>query len=310
MAMHGTFVGPGKFDVDSHRLIFPQPPMDMPYERSLGTKEDFSIDDDGCIQWSLPVYVRAKFWPLADNTECFWIVTKNRLGWDTGDGITAQATSGENHFSFRTEVFGHFPEEDLRTHVRLKPQEWNEMALALTESHATYWVNGTRIATMRFADDLPSLTPYIGVYGFTTAYSVRNFDATRDPELLSALSIRCISLVWETTGAREGQEESEPDLVCFAVSGAELSRIPKQTLVSDALTVGALRFILAHELDVSWMLLAFTMGSDVLPAAADDIQLADTVALAGLLSLEKNEDKTRSGGGDDGEPPSEPSTQP
>lgn len=50
------------------------------------------------------------------------------------------------------------------------------MEFALSERRATYLINGQKIATIELrSGELPSPTPFIGLYGFSTSYKARNF---------------------------------------------------------------------------------------------------------------------------------------
>lgn len=209
-----------EFEVLTHTMKFPIPPMQMDFERSHPEKEEFKFDHESHIQWKLPIFIRVEVWPHESNTECFLIATEKKRGWDVGgrDGLTVTASVDRDCFDFRTEVFNKFPARERHATARLTQGAWNELALAISEHRSTYWINGQRIATCNFQGGETSATPCIGVYAFTTTFRARRFDASRDPALLAPL-LRQIVTLCGTWSPGSGELAG---VTCTNMSGAEI----------------------------------------------------------------------------------------
>eukprot|EP00930_Biecheleria_cincta_P043736 TRINITY_DN30014_c0_g1_i1.p1 TRINITY_DN30014_c0_g1~~TRINITY_DN30014_c0_g1_i1.p1 ORF type:complete len:333 (-),score=41.81 TRINITY_DN30014_c0_g1_i1:156-1154(-) len=227
--------------VQPHFMVFPKPLMQMPYERASADEAALA----GCVHEhfgdatlvSLPIYVRVEVYPPDGNTECMLIATRNRRGHGHGgDGLTAYASVNRTCFSFRTGVFAGFPSR-IRQHATamLRQRQWNEISMALSEQHATYWINGVQIASLLFEDgDLPGAQLYVGLVSYSTEYSVRRFDVSRDPRLLkfvcSSEEIRAAKLWKErvitlhTTILEDGgTSQSVVSILCTNIAGEQVA---------------------------------------------------------------------------------------
>lgn len=163
-----TKTDPTTFQVPIHSLHF--------VAAAVGVWDELESDHEGHVRWQLPAYVSVEVLPHGVDTECFIIASLDKQGWDRGDGLTVCACGNRTDFDFRTQVFGRFPQVQRHANVRLKPKTWNTMDLALSETRAVYFINGIRVATMLIRPgELPSSTPFIGMYGFTTSYAARKF---------------------------------------------------------------------------------------------------------------------------------------
>lgn len=249
--------------VQPHSMVFPKPSLQMPYERSQ-TDEALAgyvhpVGEATCV--SLPIYVRAEVYPPAGNTECILIATRNRLRHGQGgDGLTAYACVNRTSFSFRTRVFAGFP-SSVRQHARalLQQQQWNEISMALSEKHATYWINGKQIASLKIGrGDLPGdpgVQLYLGLVSYSTEYLVRRFDVSRDPRLLtficSSEEIRAAN-VWKqriitlhATTLDKGPSCNAVSISCTNIAGEQVAvfeDLPKTELL------GTFRLELAERL--------------------------------------------------------------
>lgn len=166
-----TETDPTMFEVQKQSLHFTA--------AAEGVWDELESDHEGHVRWQLPAYVSVEVFPHEAGTECFIIASLNKQGWSgtsRGDGLTVYACGNRTDFDFRTQVFASFPKVKRHASVRLEPKAWNTMDLALSESHAVYFINGIRIATMSIRPgELPSPTPFIGMYGFSHSYNARNF---------------------------------------------------------------------------------------------------------------------------------------
>jgi len=175
--------GSDEFDVPKHTMLFHDP---------AGVEDDVERDASGAIRWRLPVLVKVDVFPPDANTECFIIATENKKQWGNGgDGLTVCASVDRTDFDFRYEVFGQFFDRGRRfAHVTLKRGQWNSMALALHEESAVYFINDRQIASVDSLRELPTKTPAIGVYGFTTSYRARHFSVRPiRPQVLTMLPV-------------------------------------------------------------------------------------------------------------------------
>lgn len=228
----------------SNALVFPEPRFGLPHERDCPFQEDLNRDVEGHIRVTLPVYVRVEVFPEGPDTECFIIATlnKRRFG-HGGDGLTIYGSVHRTDFAFRTNVFDGFPEDERHNHVRLRPGEWNEMAMVLAEDKATYWINRTAVATCFLIDgELPSAEAlYIGLANYTTPYAFRGFDFSRDPAPLSVLRHRVITL--------HGVDYNDAFCIrCLNMSGEEAICLNsgRATLLSIGTEVAVRREITVH----------------------------------------------------------------
>jgi len=124
------------------------------------------------------VLVTVEVFPPERETECFLVATRNKKGWlESGDGITACAAVARCDFDFRYDVFGGFFSKGHRYANRwLTQNSWNTMALALREDAAVYFINEEQVHSVEIPPRvLPTTTPCLGVYGFTTAYRAKHF---------------------------------------------------------------------------------------------------------------------------------------
>ena len=136
-----------------------------------------------------------------------------------GDGFTAASAVHNDTFTFRTKVFGESPPVELHKESRLRPNKWNEFSMTIAETGATFWVNGVRRATCCFKPGfLPSATPYIGLYAFTTSYKFRKFDASHDLELLAPFLPIHLQL------SRHRISEKVWEVSCMLLSGEVISK--------------------------------------------------------------------------------------
>jgi len=158
--------------------------------------------------------------PPADGTECFLIATLNRQHFGQGgDGLTAYSAVHRTDFTFRSGVFSSFPLVVRHSKARLRPRQWNELSMALSDHRATYWINGQRLATCVIKEgDLPSTEVYVGLVSYSTEYRVRRFDISRDPQVLSWLMIRVITL-------HARLQDGVVSVSCTGMSGDELANL-------------------------------------------------------------------------------------
>eukprot|EP00931_Biecheleriopsis_adriatica_P057146 TRINITY_DN33898_c0_g1_i1.p1 TRINITY_DN33898_c0_g1~~TRINITY_DN33898_c0_g1_i1.p1 ORF type:complete len:772 (+),score=163.10 TRINITY_DN33898_c0_g1_i1:106-2421(+) len=162
--------GPRVVSVGKSKLVFPVPGQVV--ESAVAGRSD-----DGAIRWRLPARVSVEVYPTHPTTECFLIITENQRGWPGGDGITAAAGVNRYDFTFRGQVFGTFPPVRRFTDaVMLRKDNWNLMVLEVSTEKAIYYINDAPIAAVAFKEgDLPTVTPFIGLYGFKEEYQMRNF---------------------------------------------------------------------------------------------------------------------------------------
>mmetsp|Transcript_16586 Transcript_16586/g.52030 ORF Transcript_16586/g.52030 Transcript_16586/m.52030 type:complete len:387 (+) Transcript_16586:43-1203(+) len=225
-------------------VVIPTPQLALRHEQEHAFEGDLTPDDEGHIPFHLPVFVRVEVFPEEESTECFLIATKNKRGFGHGgDGLTVYGSVDRTSFTFRTNVFDSFPPGLIRhTQVRLRRREWNEMALAIAEHQATYWINGVPVATCRLEDaDLPSKRLFLGLTRYAHDYRFRRFDVSRDPAVLSVFSDRVLTLL----AAMEG---GTLRVRCLGVSGSEVAALEAAgatELLPDT-EVAALREIIAH----------------------------------------------------------------
>lgn len=203
------------------------------------------------MQVSLPIYVRAEVFPLAANTECILVATCNRRKYGQGgDGLTAYGSVDRSDFDFRTEVFNGFPanvtRHDRRT--KLRPNVWNEMSLLLSDREVTYWINGTRVASMPFSRSrLPETDLHVGFVSYSTPYRIRGFDVSRDPRVLKLMysneDLCGLSLFRERVFTLQGSLLPDRDclsLWCMNIAGEEVARfdaVPAGTLLREFRTM-------------------------------------------------------------------------
>merc|ERR1719454_1431572 len=94
------------------------------------------------------------------------------------------------------------------------------MTLVLSERRALYTINGQTVATLDVAERmLPTPTPFIGIYGFTSDYTMRNFNVYSLQPRIWTLHPR-----WEPSQA----STREPELVgvsCTNISGEEVAKL-------------------------------------------------------------------------------------
>mmetsp|Transcript_119558 Transcript_119558/g.283927 ORF Transcript_119558/g.283927 Transcript_119558/m.283927 type:complete len:297 (+) Transcript_119558:36-926(+) len=176
--------GSDEFDVPKHTMLFHDP---------AGVEDDVERDASGAIRWRLPLLVTVEVFPPDANTECFIIATENKKQWGNGgDGLTVCASVDRTDFDFRYEVFGQFFDRGRRfAHVKLKRGQWNSMALAVHEESAVYFINDRQVHSVEISPrELPTKTPAIGVYGFTTSYRARHFSVRPiRPQVLTMLPV-------------------------------------------------------------------------------------------------------------------------
>lgn len=203
---------PTMFEVSVHSLHF--------VAAAVGVWDDLESDHEGHVRWQLPAYVSVEVLPPEASTECFIIATLDKQEWNRGDGLTVCGCGNRTDFDFRTKVFGKFPQVQRHANVRLNPKTWNTMDLALSETRAVYFINGIRVATMLIRPgELPSPTPFIGMYGFSSPYKARNFRVqSLKPQILTMAPclplsqgqsrIACTNLAGEEVCCLEFQADS------------------------------------------------------------------------------------------------------
>lgn len=240
---------------------------------AVGHWDDLEQDSAGHVRWRLPLHASVDVFPPGSNTECFIIATDNKRGWgQDGDGFTVCASADSCDFDFRTKVFGKFPNA-VRRHnkVQLNQKQWNTMELALSEKHATYFLNGERIATIEFTgDDLPSTTPFIGMYAFTTSYKARNFR-------IRSLQPRIVTMqpIWH----QPGHTQNLRAICCSsAVAGLEFCTLDAKNSDGALLTLQAVVDAVAAELGMPALL--FGEGLDNLQFVTVDSRLIPLGKLA------------------------------
>eukprot|EP00930_Biecheleria_cincta_P007166 TRINITY_DN108325_c0_g1_i1.p1 TRINITY_DN108325_c0_g1~~TRINITY_DN108325_c0_g1_i1.p1 ORF type:complete len:272 (-),score=39.98 TRINITY_DN108325_c0_g1_i1:114-929(-) len=233
---------------------------------AVGHWDDLEQDSAGHVRWKLPLHASVDVLPPGSNTECYMVATENKRGWgQDGDGFTVCASADCCDFAFRTKVFGRFP-DSVRRHNKglLNQKQWNTMELALSEKHATYFLNGKQIATIEFrGDELPSKTPFIGMYAFTTSYKARNFR-------MRSLQPRIVTMqpIWH----QPGHSQHLRAVCCSsAVAGFELCTLDAKNSDDTQLTLQTLVDSVAAKLGIPALL--FGGGLDSLQFVTVDGRL-------------------------------------
>jgi len=261
-------------------LVFPAPMFKMPYELSLASPPDYAVRTEGdMIRVQLPIYFRAEVFPPDDGTECMLIATSNCQYWGQGDGLTAYSCVRRTDFHFRTRVFDGFPARVRRhLHERLQGGRWNELSMAISESKATYWINGKQIATLIMTGcEVPSAELYVGLVSYDTAYRFRRFDVSRDPELLQHVckkeEMHALGILRERilTVFVTCRDNSLMSLSCTSISGGQVASFEEIILTT---TLKAFRRMLAENLELNKHRdeLRLVLPNGVLLGEADDLK--------------------------------------
>merc|ERR1719156_350159 len=98
-------------------------------------------------------------------------------------------------------------------------------------------MNGTKIASCSFQDgELPTTTPFIGIYGFNGSYEVRGFTISRDALRLAPVLDTLVTLHYEGS-----------QIVGTSLSG---SRMIELEIGDETWTFEKLRNTICHQLEV------------------------------------------------------------
>ena len=221
-----------EIELGAGRLAFPRPMLQMPHELNRDSAPDYVQLGDRTLV-SLPIYVRCEVLPLSPDTECMLIATKNCQPWSRGgDGLTAYSSVNRVDFTFRSGIFAGFPRVRRHSFERLRPSEWNELSMVLSDHAATYWINGIMVASASFqAQEVPDSEVYLGLISYITSYRIRGFDVSRDPAVLQQVctleDMRTLGVFKQkvlTLSAQEAEDE-EPTLgiSCTNLAGENLA---------------------------------------------------------------------------------------
>lgn len=220
-------------EVKPHSLVFPTPLLKMPHELHLGSAPDYVQKDGDRTRVTLPIYCRAEVLPLAADTECFLIATQNCRGWGQGgDGLTVSSGVNRTDFTFRSGVFQGFPRVTRQGSPMLRSLEWNELSMVLSETLASYWINGMLVASCKLEPgEVPAAELYLGLTSYSTAYRVRGFDVSRDPAVLQRVctlqEMRQLGVFKEkvvTCTAQWDESKSEVCISCANLAGEHLAK--------------------------------------------------------------------------------------
>lgn len=103
------------------------------------------------------------------------IFSYNRKGWgDGGDGLTWYGAPHRDDFSFRTKVFGSYPNVTFQNTKRLDERKWYAVKVQLWTDKANYFVDGSLFAEVQLKDNEIPSSGYVGFMSYATPWLFRN----------------------------------------------------------------------------------------------------------------------------------------
>lgn len=248
-----------EMELKPYGLVFPTPLLKMPHELHLDSTPDYVQKDGAWTRVSLPIYCRAEVLPLGPDTECFLIATQNCRGWGQGgDGLTVSSGVNRTDFTFRSGVFQGFPRGVTRQgSPMLRSSEWNELSMVLSESLASYWINGMLVASCKLEPgEVPAAELYLGLTSYSTGYRIRGFDVSRDPAVLQRVctleAMRTLGVFMEKVVTLTAQWDDVDSLdLCISCANLAGEHLAKFQAVQGNTPLQSFRRLLMRELKLT-----------------------------------------------------------